>query len=233
MMQSLVYLLAVATAASASALLPRVAPSAPNLPASAFPKFPHLSQADFAAGKDNVTASPSSTTFTPFSLAASPASAACSANPNVRIEWRSYPASSKQGFINAIKCMMSTPPSGNYPPSTSRYEDFARLHQMYMPNIHGNPKFLIWHRYFLWTFQMALRDQCGFWDPLPWWDETLDAGNFHSSDMFTNPNYFGPLPGPDGNVCLVLFCPDSFIPSPIFEFLSQGWEVLVEIYEMK
>jgi tyrosinase len=171
---------------------------APALPASAFPAFSHLTQADFEAGKDNVTASP--TTFTPFALDTSPASAACSANPNVRIEWRSYPTSSRLGFIAAIKCMMAQPPSGNFPPSTSRYEDFARLHQMYMPNIHGNPKFLIWHRYFLWTFEMALRDTCGFWDPLPWWDETLDAGNFHNSDMFTNTAYFGHLPGPDANV---------------------------------
>ncbi len=90
---------------------------------------------------------------------------------------------------------------------------------MYMPNIHGNPKFLIWHRYFLWTFEMALRDQCNFWDPLPWWDETLDAGNFHNSDMFTNNAYFGSLPGPDGNVCL------SQIPDlqfSIFELHTTG-----------
>jgi tyrosinase len=80
-----------------------------------------------------------------------------------------------------------------------------------MPNIHGNPKFLVWHRYFLWTFEMALRDQCNFWDPLPWWDETLDAGNFHNSDMFTNTAYFGHLPGPDANVRLFVPIPPTLI----------------------
>ena len=64
----------------------------------------------------------------------------------------------------------------------------------------------------LWTFEMALRDQCNFWDPLPWWDETLDAGNFHNSDMFTNTAYFGHLPGPDANVR----CP--FPVSPTLNF---------------
>ena len=87
---------------------------------------------------------------------------------------------------------MGKPPSGQFPPSKSRYEDFVRLHQMWMPNIHGNPKFMIWHRYYLWTFHMVLRDECGFNRALPWWDETLDAGRFGQSDMFTN-DYFGSI----------------------------------------
>jgi tyrosinase len=99
---------------------------------------------------------------------------------------------------------MNKPPSGNFAPATNRYEDLARLHQMYMPNVHGNAKFLLWHRYFLWTFEQVLRDECGFNRAFPWWDETLDAGNFHSMDMFTSPDYFGELPGAvNGNpVCI-------------------------------
>lgn len=46
---------------------------------------------------------------------------------------------------------------------------------------------------------MVLRDECGFNRAFPWWDETLDAGRFAQSDMFTNTAYFGHLPGPDGN----------------------------------
>jgi tyrosinase len=210
-MQSLVLLLAVSSLASA-ALLPR---SAPNLPNSAFPKFHTISLADAEAGKDLPHGFHNTTHNQPnveavfleeAATAVSAAEAACSAAPNVRIEWRSYPTADRLGFIAAIKCMMNLPPSGNFPPATSRYEDFARLHRLYMPNIHGNAKFLPWHRYFLWTFEMALRDECNFWAQLPWWDETLDAGNFHNSDMFTNTNYFGHLPGPDANgnpVCIV------------------------------
>jgi tyrosinase len=70
---------------------------------------------------------------------------------------------------------------------------------MVMPNVHGNPKFLVWHRYYLWTFEQVLRAECGYNRAFPWWDETLDAGKFAQSDMFTNTNYFGHLPPPDAN----------------------------------
>lgn len=196
-MRSSLVLLAISAALSSASILPRAAP-APNLPASSFPKFQELSQSDAEAGKDlppggfNTTSS----RFGASSGAAqTAASAACSAAPNIRIEWRSYSTSDRQAFIGAIKCLMGKPPSGQFPPATSRYEDFVRLHQMWMPNIHGNPKFLIWHRYYLWTFQMVLRDECGFNRALPWWDETLDAGRFAQSDMFTSNDYFGRLAG--------------------------------------
>jgi tyrosinase len=94
-----------------------------------------------------------------------------------------------------MKCLMRRPPSGRFPPATNRYEDLVRLHQQYMPNVHNNAKFLIWHRYYVWTFEQVLRSECGFTSPMPWWDETLDAGRFSQSDMFTNLNYFGRLPG--------------------------------------
>ena len=209
-MQSLVLLLAASVASAA--LLPRTAPS---LPSSAFPKFHTITLeqakegADLPHGFNNTPMKSKANVEAVFleeATSVSAAEAACSAAPNVRIEWRSYPTADRLGFIAAIKCLMNLPPSGNFPPATSRYEDFARLHQVYMPNIHGNNKFLPWHRYYLWTFEMALRDECDFWAPLPWWDETLDAGNFHNSDMFTNTDYFGHLPGPDANgnpVCIV------------------------------
>ena len=197
MQLSLVFLLVVSVASAA--LLPR---TSTNLPSSAFPTFQTISQSDAEAGKDLPNGFSNTTEAHGVFAAAqvqTAASAACSANPNVRIEWRSYPTADRLAFIAAIKCLMGKPPSGNFPPATSRYEDFARLHQMWMPNIHGNPKFLIWHRYFLWVFEMTLRAECGLTAPLPWWDETLDAGNFAGSDMFTNTAYFGHLPGPDAN----------------------------------
>lgn len=129
----------------------------------------------------------------------------CAANPNMRFEWKDYSASDRLAFVEAVKCLMDAPASGNFPPATSRYEDFVRLHQNYMPNVHNNAKFLVWHRYYLWTFEQVLRTECGFDRAMVWWDETLDAGAFAQSDMFTNTAYFGSLPGDDssGNaVCI-------------------------------
>lgn len=199
-------LLLAASAVSAS-VLPR---AAPNLPASAFPRFHTISLEDAKAGKDLPQGFEHNAThgFTDFAGSVpsvqTAASASCSANPNIRYEWRQYPASSKKAFIGAIKCLLNKPPSGKFPPATNRYEDLVRVHQMYMPNIHNNPKFLVWHRYYLWTFQMVLRNECGFNDPFPWWDETLDAGKFSQNEMFTSPNYFGHLPGPQNGqpVCI-------------------------------
>jgi len=100
----------------------------------------------------------------------------------------------------AMKCLMNAPPSGNFAPATNRYEDFVRIHQDYMPNVHNNAKFSIWHRYFVWTFEQVLRAECGFNRAFPWWDETLDAGNFAKSDLFSQP-YLGNLlpPKADGS----------------------------------
>jgi len=173
---------------------------APKHPASA---FPHMTLTPFEDAQEL-----NSTHNQPLiqqTTVVSEATAACSSNQNVRIEWRSYPEADRLQFIGAIKCLMSHPPSGGFPPATNRYDDLARLHQEYTPNIHNNAKFLIWHRYFLWTFEQVLRAECGFTALMPWWDETLDAGAFAKSDMFTNTEYFGHMPtANNGNpVCIV------------------------------
>lgn len=201
-MQPLVILLA---ASSVSALM--VPRGGVNLPADAFPSFDTISLEDAKAGKDlqDVKFNGTDAASDGKTTVQTAASAACSANPNIRYEWRQYSTASKLAFIGAIKCLMGKPPSGRFPPATNRYEDLVRLHQMYMPNIHQNAKFLIWHRYYLWTFQMVLRDECGFSGSFPWWDETKDAGRFGQSELFTDPNYFGHLPGKPANgqpVCI-------------------------------
>ncbi|KAK2776002.1 hypothetical protein FQN52_003845 [Onygenales sp. PD_12] len=185
-----------ATAAAAPSLGSIIARLSPKLSNDEIPKFQTLPLEDAKAGKDlldkmfNLTdilpqmEDPGVSTFS---------TAACNANPARRIEWRSYSTSDRRAFMNAIKCMIDRPSSGSFSPAKNRYEDFARLHQMYMNNIHGNEKFLIWHRYLLWTWEQVLRDECGFDRALPWWDETKDAGRFAQSTLFNGDN-FGSLP---------------------------------------
>lgn len=115
-------------------------------------------------------------------------------NPQVRPEWRSLPAASQLAFVDAIYCLTTLPPQLPAP-STSRYEDFVATHQALVQTVHGSGVFLFWHRYFLTAFESALRNECGFTDPLPWWDETLDNGAFAQAPLFT-PELFGSLPGP-------------------------------------
>ncbi|KAI8628557.1 hypothetical protein F5Y19DRAFT_143707 [Xylariaceae sp. FL1651] len=122
------------------------------------------------------------------------AASTCASNPNVRFEWDDYSTSDRQALMAAFKCLMNKPSAGGFAGSKSRWEDFASLHQLYTPNVHQNQKFLPWHRYFTWTFEQVLRDECGFDRAFFWFDETKHAGAFSASDVFSA-NYLGSLGG--------------------------------------
>lgn len=111
-------------------------------------------------------------------------------SPRVRTEWDSYSDSDRQAFVDSIKCLMNRPASGQFSQSRSRYEDFVALHQRLTPNVHGNAKFLLWHRYYLWAFESTLRSDCGFNRNFPWFDETRYAGRFSQSSIFSS-RWFG------------------------------------------
>ncbi|KAH7396944.1 hypothetical protein DE146DRAFT_756630 [Phaeosphaeria sp. MPI-PUGE-AT-0046c] len=117
--------------------------------------------------------------------------ATCS-NVRVRQEWDSYSDSDRQAFTSAVRCLMQRGPNGQFSNSRSRYEDLVALHQTLTPNVHGNSKFLLWHRYYLWTFEQLLRDECGFDRNLPWWDETRYSGRFAQSSIFSS-QWFGAI----------------------------------------
>lgn len=107
-------------------------------------------------------------------------------NVRVRVEWDHATDDEKQGYVSAVKCLMSQSPSGQFPVSKSRYDDLVGLHQKLTPNVHGNAKFLLWHRYYTWTFESLLRDECGLTGPLLWFDETRYAGNYAASSLFSS-----------------------------------------------
>lgn len=111
-------------------------------------------------------------------------------NPRIRREWDSYSNSDRQAYVDAIKCLQARPASGQFRQSASRYEDLVALHQTLTPNVHGNAKFLLWHRYYLWTFEQMLRSDCGFNRDLPWFDETRYAGRYAQSSIFSS-QWFG------------------------------------------
>lgn len=113
-------------------------------------------------------------------------------NVRIRQEWDSYSDNDRQAYINSIRCLQRNAPSGQFPASRSRYEDLVALHQRLTPNVHGNAKFLLWHRYYLWTFEQMLRSDCGFDRALPWFDETRYAGRFSQSSIFSA-RWFGSI----------------------------------------
>lgn len=109
-----------------------------------------------------------------------------------RPEWHSTSDADKQAFVDGIRCLMSRGPSGQFGQSRSRYEDLVALHQTLTPNVHGNAKFLLWHRYYLWVFEDMLRSECGYTRSIPWFDETKYAGRFAQSSIFSG-RWFGAI----------------------------------------
>lgn len=116
--------------------------------------------------------------------------AATCSTVRVRTEWDSVSTADRQNYVDSLKCLMKKAPSGQFAASKSRYEDFTALHQTLTPRVHSNSKFLLWHRYLLWTFESELRESCGLTATLPWFDETKYAGKFGQSSIFSS-QWFG------------------------------------------
>jgi tyrosinase len=188
---------------SGVAALPQSVPTTPLAPAlpieefenNQFHRAPLLTLEQILAGahRVNITEMPKDTQFNTSQDDMS-ISATCS-NPRVRQEWDSYSDSDRQAFVDAIRCLQNRPSSGQFKQSKTRYEDLVALHQTLTPNVHSqdgrpNAKFLIWHRYYLWTFEDILRGECGFDRNLPWFDETRYAGKFGQSSIFSS-RWFG------------------------------------------
>lgn len=106
----------------------------------------------------------------------------------------------RDAFIAAIKCLQAAPAqTGNaYAGVRSRYDDFLVTHITQTDYIHWVGHFLPWHRYFLWLFEKALREECGHAAALPYWDWTLDAATGDNTTFATSP-VFDAIGGFGGN----------------------------------
>lgn len=115
------------------------------------------------------------------------------AQPAVRPEWRNMSEQGRRDYVKAAKCLVDKPSEGRFKGSHNRYEDLVWVHHQMTDQLHGFAQFLPWHRRFVNVYETALRDECGYRGPMPWWDETRDAGNFAGAPVFT-PEYFGTAP---------------------------------------
>ena len=111
--------------------------------------------------------------------------ATCS-SVKVRTEWHQTSDTTKQNFVNGVKCLLGKPSKGGFSGSKNRYEDFVQVHQSVTDNVHNNRKFIVWHRAFLWAFEQVMKNECGFNDAIPWFDETKFSGNYAASSVFSS-----------------------------------------------
>lgn len=74
-------------------------------------------------------------------------------------------AAARKSYINAVLCLQKKPSvfdPAQVPGAKSRYDDFVAVHINQTLTIHGTGNFLSWHRYYVWTFENALRSECGY-----------------------------------------------------------------------
>ncbi|KAI5776378.1 tyrosinase central domain-containing protein [Geopyxis carbonaria] len=105
-------------------------------------------------------------------------------NVAVRREWSSLSKAERKCYIDAVLCLQSKPAKSSYAGARSRYDDFVGVHIEQTLSIHGTANFLTWHRYFTWTFEQALRNECGYTGHQPYWNWGRTANSLLTSAMF-------------------------------------------------
>ncbi|KAG8793439.1 hypothetical protein FRC12_002735 [Ceratobasidium sp. 428] len=122
----------------------------------------------------------------------------CTSPLKVRKEWRDLNDAGRKAFIDAVKCLGTKPhnstlaPTGatsGIPPvntSSSYYDDFVYAHMDSNVKDHFTAIFFPWHRWYLHTFEKALKEMCGFTGTIPFWDWSRDVANIPASPVFNS-----------------------------------------------
>ncbi|KAF2634875.1 Di-copper centre-containing protein [Massarina eburnea CBS 473.64] len=108
-----------------------------------------------------------------------------------RKAWHTLTTDEKHAYIEAEQCLMSLPPKFGLLGPSSRFDEFVTLHVMVAPEYHFTGSFLPYHRLMVQNHFLALRDECNYKGAQPYWNETLDAGNFKASVVLDPETGFG------------------------------------------
>ncbi|KAF3014290.1 hypothetical protein E8E14_011866 [Neopestalotiopsis sp. 37M] len=126
-------------------------------------------------------------------LATLNSSSSCSEKNIVfRREYGSLSEAERLGYINAVKCLQKLPPLTPANVSSgakSRYDDFIVVHIQQTLSIHYSGNFMAWHRWFVYLYETALRDECGYTGYQPYWDWPKYASAPQDSPIFNGDPY--------------------------------------------
>ncbi|KAJ6256432.1 Tyrosinase [Drechslerella dactyloides] len=137
----------------------------------------------------------------------------CRGRRSIRREWRTLSTYEKKQFTDAVNCLLCKP--GRTPRNLaegvrSRYDDLVLTHQNQTFSIHYVGYFLPWHRYYTWTIEKMMRDECGFRGTFPYWAWENDCDNTlpddQSKQKFLNSPIWDGTTGFGGN--------GAFMPTP-------------------
>lgn len=71
----------------------------------------------------------------------------------------------RQEYTAAVTCLMKLPPKSDretYPGALSRFDDFVAYHMTHAMQLHDNLHLFGAHKYYVWLFEEALRNECGY-----------------------------------------------------------------------
>ncbi|KAI1371809.1 Di-copper centre-containing protein [Hypoxylon crocopeplum] len=86
-------------------------------------------------------------------------------NAVVRREWSDLSETQRQEYVAAVTCLMKLPPKADktrFPGAMSRFDDFVAYHMTHAMQLHDNFHLFGAHKYFVWLFEEALRNECGY-----------------------------------------------------------------------
>ncbi|KAK8005739.1 hypothetical protein PG990_011776 [Apiospora arundinis] len=89
-----------------------------------------------------------------------------------RRSWDDLSDDTRKDYIRAVHCLASKPALTDKslaPGVVNRLDDFTYIH-INQTNIIHEATSSPWHRLFLWRLEEALRNECGYKDYLPYWD---------------------------------------------------------------
>lgn len=83
----------------------------------------------------------------------------------IRKEWSALTLTERKAYTDAVVCLQNLPSTLDnsvYPGAQNRYDDFLTTHINYTLTIHISGLFLSWHRNFIYLYEQALRNECGY-----------------------------------------------------------------------
>ncbi|TFK33798.1 hypothetical protein BDQ12DRAFT_637106 [Crucibulum laeve] len=97
----------------------------------------------------------------------------------------------KSDYIEAVKCLQSKPATTSFQGVRTRFDDFQALHINLAEVIHAVGQFLGWHRQFLFVYEKALREECGYQGTQPYWNWSEDTDDIIKAPVFDAHTGFG------------------------------------------
>lgn len=106
-------------------------------------------------------------------------------NASVRREWNDLSIDARKEYIDAVLCLQKKPSKAvNIPGALNRYDDFVATHMTLVNMLHSPTNLFGSHRYYIWAFEKALRDECGYTGYQPYMNYNRLVDDPENSAMF-------------------------------------------------